>query len=76
MVGDSRVKPLRRMRLPLVVGVLGSLGLAGLYFAIVSLAEGPEHALNLAWSAHLITLRIEGVDAPVREFQWELLPGA
>jgi hypothetical protein len=24
--------------------------------------------------ARLITLRIEGVDAPVREFQWELMP--
>jgi hypothetical protein len=46
MLGDSRVKPLRRMRLPLVVGVLGSLGLAGLYFVIVSLAESPEHALG------------------------------
>lgn len=48
------VKPLIRMRLPLVVGVLGSLGLAGLYFAIVSLAESPEHALNLAWQDRFI----------------------
>ncbi|MFV1859148.1 MAG: hypothetical protein ACC647_07340 [Anaerolineales bacterium] len=54
MVGDSRVKPLRRMRLPLVVGVLGSLGLALLYFAIVSLAESPEHALDLAWQDRFI----------------------
>ncbi len=42
------------MRLPLVAGMLGSLGLAGLYFTIVSLAESPEHALDLAWQDRFI----------------------
>lgn len=48
------MKPLVQIRLPLVVGVLGSLGLAGLYFTIVSLAESPQHALDLAWQDRFI----------------------
>ena len=44
----------KRLRVPLAVGLLGSLGLAGLYFAIVSLAESPEHALDLAWQDRFI----------------------
>ena len=48
------MKALRRMRLPPVAGVLGPLGLAGLYFAIFSLAESPEYALDLAWQDRFI----------------------
>ncbi len=38
----------------IAVGLLGSLGLAGFYFAIVSLAESPEHAIDLAWQDRFI----------------------
>lgn len=42
------------MRLPLVAGVLGSPGMAWLYFAIFSLAESPKHAIDLAWQDRII----------------------
>ncbi len=42
------------MRIPIFVGLLGMLGLAGLYFGIVSLAESPKHALDLAWQDRFI----------------------
>ena len=44
----------KRLRGPIAVGLLGSLGLAGFYFAIVSLAESPEHAIDLAWQDRFI----------------------
>lgn len=39
----------RRYGIPLGAGLLGSFALAGLYFALVSLAESPAHALEQAW---------------------------
>ncbi len=42
------------MRIPIFVGLLGMLGLAGLYFGIVALAESPKHALDLAWQDRFI----------------------
>jgi hypothetical protein len=51
---SSYLELLWRMRIPIFVGLLGSLGLAGLYFGIVSLAESPKHALDLAWQDRFI----------------------
>ena len=39
----------RRILLPLGAGVLGAIFLTGVYLGIVSLAETPEHALDLFW---------------------------
>ncbi len=39
----------KRMLLPLGAGVLGATFLTGVYLGIVSLAESPEHALDLFW---------------------------
>lgn len=48
----------RRYLPPLGAGMLGALLLAGLYFAIVSWAESPEHALELFWDDRLIVIPI------------------
>lgn len=48
----------KRIAWPIAAGVLGSSGLAFLYFAIVSLAESPDHALELFWSDRWIVLPI------------------
>ena len=48
----------RRFILPAVAGLTGVLMLTGLYFAIVSLAESPSHALQLFWEDRLIVLPI------------------
>ena len=39
----------KRILLPLGAGVLGAIFLTGVYVGIVSLAESPEHALDLFW---------------------------
>ena len=39
----------KRILLPLGAGVLGAIFLTGVYLGIVSLAESPEHALDLFW---------------------------
>ena len=39
----------KRTLLPLGAGVLGAIFLTGVYLGIVSLAESPEHALDLFW---------------------------
>lgn len=46
------------MLLPVVTGLAGALVLTGLYFAIVSLAESPSHALQLFWEDRVIVLPI------------------
>lgn len=48
----------RRLWLPVGFGLLGSLGLTGLYFGIVSWAENPAHALDLFWEDRAIVLPI------------------
>ena len=48
----------RRFILPAVAGLAGALMLTGLYFAIVSLAESPSHALQLFWEDRVIVLPI------------------
>jgi hypothetical protein len=52
------VRELRRFLLPAAAGLAGSLLLTGLYFAIVSLAESPSHALELFWEDRAIVLPI------------------
>ena len=44
--------------LPIVVGLLGSVTLTGLYFVIVSWAESPQHALELFWDDRWIIIPI------------------
>jgi hypothetical protein len=39
----------KRVLLPLGAGVLGAVFLTGVYLGIVSLAESPDHALDLFW---------------------------
>jgi hypothetical protein len=41
---------------------------------LLTFPEADPSGNRILDGARLITLRIEGVDAPVREFQWELLP--
>lgn len=48
----------RRFILPAVAGLAGALMLTGLYFAIVSLAESPSHALQLFWEDRVIVIPI------------------
>lgn len=48
----------RRYLPPVAAGTLGALLLAGLYFAIVSWAESPDHALELFWDDRLIVIPI------------------
>ena len=48
----------KRIAWPLTAGLLGSGGLALLYFGIVSLAESPAHALELFWDDRWIVLPI------------------
>ena len=55
--------PRKRIAWPLVPGLLGSGGLALLYFGIVSLAESPAHALELFWDDRWIVLPILGLTA-------------
>lgn len=87
------------MGLPLVRGVLRSLGLAALstletdlelYVSagwwiggsghhvqdVLTFPERDEAGRTILDGARTVTLRIKGVDAPIREFQWEVLPEA
>ncbi|MEK6588938.1 MAG: hypothetical protein AABY97_08875 [Chloroflexota bacterium] len=48
----------RRFILPAVAGLSGTIFLTGLYFAIVSLAESPSHALQLFWEDRVIVTPI------------------
>jgi hypothetical protein len=48
----------RRFLLPALTGVVGASLLTGLYFAIVSLAESPSHAVQLFWEDRAIVLPI------------------
>jgi len=52
------VRRRKRFLLPALAGVAGALLLTGLYFAIVSLAESPTHAAQLAWEDRAIVLPI------------------
>jgi hypothetical protein len=48
----------KRFALPLLVGLLGSVGLAILYFGLVTWAESFEHAVQLFWEDRAIVLPI------------------
>jgi len=48
----------RRITLPILTGLAGSLFLIGIYFGIVSLAESPQHAIDLFWEDRIIVLPI------------------
>lgn len=43
---------------PMAVGLLGAVFLMGVYLGIVSLAESPEHALDLFWEDRLFVVPI------------------
>lgn len=49
---------MRRLGWPLGAGVAGSMFLAAIYLGIVSLAESPQHALDLFWQDRLIVIPI------------------
>jgi hypothetical protein len=46
----------KRIFWPLGTGLLGSLFLTAVYFGIVSLAESPDHALDLFWQDRAIVI--------------------
>jgi hypothetical protein len=48
----------KRILLPLGAGVLGAVFLAGVYLGIVSLAESPQHALDLFWQDKVFVIPI------------------
>jgi hypothetical protein len=52
------VRRTSRFLLPALTGVVGASLLTGLYFAIVSLAESPSHAVQLFWEDRAIVLPI------------------
>jgi hypothetical protein len=48
----------RHVVIPVAAGLLGALFLTGVYLGIVSLAESPEHALDLFWEDRLFVIPI------------------
>lgn len=48
----------RQVWSPIVAGLLGGLGLAGVYLGIVSLAESPQHAFDLLWEDRALVFPI------------------
>lgn len=50
------MKRVKRYRLPIFTGALGTLFLTAMYFGIVSWAESPSHALDLFWEDKAIVL--------------------
>jgi hypothetical protein len=48
----------KRIWWPLAAGLAGSLGLSVIYLGIVSIAESPQHALDLFWQDRWIVLPI------------------
>lgn len=48
----------RSIVLPLGIGLLGMLALSGVYLGIVSLAESPQHALDLFWEDRWLVVPI------------------
>jgi hypothetical protein len=44
--------------MPVVVGLLGMLGLSAVYLGLVSLAESPQHALDLFWEDRWLVVPI------------------
>jgi hypothetical protein len=53
-----RTPSTRNVLAPIAAGVLGALFLTGVYLGIVSLAESPEHALDLFWEDRLFVVPI------------------
>lgn len=49
---------IKRVLLPLGAGVLGAIFLTGVYLGIVSLAESPQHALELFWQDKVFVIPI------------------
>jgi hypothetical protein len=49
---------LQRILWPLGAGIVGMLFLSGLYFGLVSWAEGPQHAVQLFWDERWIVIPI------------------
>ena len=54
----SAAFPRRFVLVPVIAGLLGSLFLTAVYLGIVSLAESPEHALDLFWQDRLFVVPI------------------
>ena len=50
--------PSRRVVIPLLAGLAGSMLLAGLYFGLVSIAESRQHAVEFFWQDRWITISI------------------
>jgi hypothetical protein len=50
--------PRNRILRPIITGLLGSAGLTGLYFGIVSWAESPAHAAEFFWQDRWIVIPI------------------
>src|SRR5688572_22407586 len=48
----------KRILWPLAAGLSGMLGLMAVYFGLVSLAEGPQHAADLFWEDRAIVIPI------------------
>jgi len=49
---------IKRIGIPLAIGLMGSLLLAGVYFGIVSIAESPAHALEFFWQDRAFVIPI------------------
>jgi hypothetical protein len=53
-----RTSSTRYVLAPIAAGLLGALLLTGVYLGLVSLAESPQHALDLFWEDRLFVLPI------------------
>jgi hypothetical protein len=52
------MQPFKKLLLPAAAGLIAMIALGGIYFGIVSLAESPEHALELFWEDRWIVIPI------------------
>ena len=58
---------------PIAAGLLGALFLSGVYLGLVSLAESPQHALDLFWEDRLFVVPILGLSAAAAFLaQWKV----
>ncbi|MDF1499733.1 MAG: hypothetical protein P1P76_04600 [Anaerolineales bacterium] len=52
------MQALKKLLFPAAAGLIAMIALSGIYFGIVSLAESPEHALELFWEDRWIVIPI------------------
>jgi len=72
--GESRMSKTKRILLPLGAGLIGVLFLAGLYFGIMSWAEGFQAARDLFWTDRGIVIPIHPARTFASTIHWQGCP--